>query len=61
MEAVNARSGRVHSISHIRLPIVDWYRCLTSESSILAVPLVFAKPDSGSRKQLADRAQLVDM
>jgi len=61
MEAVNARSGRVHSISHIRLPIVDWYRCLPSVSSILAVPFVFAEPDSGSRKQLADRAQLVDM
>ena len=61
METVNARSGRVHSISHIRLPIVDWYRCLTSESSILAVPFVFTKPDSGGRKQLPDSALLVDM
>ena len=61
METVNARSSRAHSISHIRLPVVDWYRCLPSESGILAVPFVFTEPDCGSRKQLPDSALLVDM
>jgi len=61
METVNARSVQVHSISHFRLPIVDWYRCLPSQSSNLAVPFAFAEPDSGSRKQLPDCALLVDM
>jgi len=54
METVNARSSRVHSISHIRLPIVDWYYCLPFKSSILAVPFAFAKFDSESHKQLSD-------
>ena len=61
METVNARSPQVHSISHIRLPIFDWYHYLPSESSILATPFVFAKAGSGSRKQLPDSMLLVDM